>query len=161
MNVFSLNNNKLKSVKSIPFKREKDIQNIIENHTELLFGIEFVTSEFIIEEFRIDTLCFDVESSSFVIVEYKKGSSYSVIDQGYSYLSKMLNNKSEFILEYNERKNKTLKRDEIDWSQSRIIFISPSFNSYQKHSVNFKDIPFELWEIKGYHNNKKAGDNKK
>ena len=47
-------------------------------------------------------------------------------------MSVMLNNKSDFILEYNERKNKSLKRDEVDWSQSRIIFISPSFNTYKK-----------------------------
>ena len=64
----------------------------------------------------------------------------------------MLNNKSDFILEYNESTNKTLKRNDIDWGESRIIFISPSFNSYQKNSVNFKDIPFELFEIKKYTN---------
>ena len=34
-----------------------------------------------------------------------------------------------------------------------MIFISPSFNSYQKNSVNFQDVPFELWEIKKYSNN--------
>lgn len=28
--------------------------------------------------------------------------------------------------------------------------MSPAFNSYQKDSVNFKDVPFELWEIKRY-----------
>tara|TARA_Y100001968_G_C19245950_1_gene661872 strand:- start:248 stop:961 length:714 start_codon:yes stop_codon:yes gene_type:complete len=62
----------------------------------------------------------------------------------------MLNNKSDFILDYNEKKDKNLKRNEIDWSQSRIIFISQSFNSYQKNSVNFKDVPFELWEIRKF-----------
>jgi len=64
----------------------------------------------------------------------------------------MLNNKSDFILEYNETTNKTLKRGDVDWSQSRIIFVSPSFNTYQKNSVNFKDVPFELWEIKRFSN---------
>ena len=52
----------------------------------------------------------------------------------------------------NETKNKSLKRNDVDWSQSRIIFISPSFSSYQKNSVNFKDVPFELWEIKRFSN---------
>ena len=42
------------------------------------------------------------KTNSFVIIEYKKGSSYSVVDQGYTYLSTMLNNKSDFVLEYNE-----------------------------------------------------------
>ena len=31
--------------------------------------------------------------------------------------------------------------------------ISTSFSNYQKNSVNFKDIPFELWEIKKFTNN--------
>jgi hypothetical protein len=46
-----------------------------------------------------------------------------------------------------------MRFEEVDWSQSRILFVSPSFNSYQKDSVNFKDLPFELWEIKRYSNN--------
>jgi predicted transport protein len=75
-----------------------------------------------------------------------------VIDQGYTYLSLLLNNKSDFILEFNESVNMHLKRDDVDWSQSKVIFISPVFSEYQKHSVNFKDVPFELWEIKRYDN---------
>jgi len=148
MKLFSLNKDKLDPINGIPFKLERDIQNLIENNTSEIFDLEFVSSEFRIGDFRIDSLCFDNETNSFVIIEYKKGSSYSVIDQGYSYLSIMLNNKSDFILEYNEKSSNNLKRGSINWSQSRIIFISPSFNSYQKNSVNFKDIPFELWEIK-------------
>ena len=144
MNLFDLKGKSLLPVKKVEFKLERDIQNLVEDNVEEIFDLEFVSSEFTIGEFRIDTLCYDSESNSFVIIEYKRGSSYSVIDQGYSYLSIMLNNKSDFILEYNEVKNKTIKRNDIDWSQSRIIFISQSFNSYQKNSVNFNNIPFEL-----------------
>ena len=111
-----------------------------------------VCTEFTIGSYRLDTLCFDEDNSAFVKIEYKKGNSYSVIDQGYSYLSTMLQNKADFILEYNEKTDKTLKKDQVDWSQSRVIFISPAFNSYQKNSVNFKDMPFELWEIKRFNN---------
>jgi hypothetical protein len=152
MEVFNIKNNKVEVVELNPFKLEKDIQEVIEKNTESFFGLEFVRSEFPIGEFRIDTLCYDNETNSFVLIEYKKGSSYSVIDQGYSYLSLMLNNKSEFIIEYNERLNKTLKRDDVDWTQSRILFISQSFSSYQRNSVNFKNLPFELWEIKRFDN---------
>jgi hypothetical protein len=152
MEVFNIKNNKVEVVELNPFKLEKDIQEVIEKNTESFFDLEFVRSEFPIGEFRIDTLCFDNETNSFVLIEYKKGSSYSVIDQGYSYLSLMLNNKSEFIIEYNERLNKTLKRDDVDWTQSRILFISQSFSSYQRNSVNFKNLPFELWEIKRFNN---------
>ena len=131
---------------------EKDIQNVVENSLDELFDLEFVKTEFSIQGFRFDTLCFDEENKSFVIIEYKKGSSYSVIDQGYTYLSILLNNKSDFILEYNETKDKTLKRDEVEWEQSRIIFISPKFSDYQKNSINFKNVPFELWEITRFRN---------
>ncbi len=62
----------------------------------------------------------------------------------------MLQSRAEFILEHNEKSGEALKRDDIDWSQSRVIFVSPSFNSYQKNSVNFKDVPFELWEIRRF-----------
>ena len=153
MDLYNVKGNNLKSIGVNQFKLEKEIQQLVENNIDELFGLEFVSSEFKIGEFRIDTLCFDSENNSFVIIEYKKGSSYSVIDQGYSYLSVMLNNKSDFILEYNESKNKTVKRNDVDWTQSKIIFVSPSFNSYQKNSVNFKDVPFELWEIKRFSNN--------
>lgn len=153
MDLYSLKNNKLEQIDNESFKLEKDIQSLIEENVEKIFNLEFITSEFSINEFRLDSLCYDNDTNSFVIIEYKKGSSYSVIDQGYSYMSVMLNNKSDFILEYNEKKDKNLKRDEVDWSQSRIIFISPSFNTYQKNSVNFKDVPFELWEIKKFSNN--------
>ena len=40
----------------------------------------------------------------------------------------------------------------IDGSQSKIIFVAESFNSYQKDSVNFDNLPFELWEIKRFSN---------
>jgi len=48
--------------------------------------------------------------------------------------------------------DKNLRRDEVDWSQSRVIFVSPAFNNYQKNSINFRDVPFELWEIKRFKN---------
>ena len=152
MRLFSNNKGILSKVNGEPFKLERNIQELIEKNTNEIFNLEFISSEFSIGNYRIDSLCYDNENKSFVIIEYKKGSSYSVIDQGYSYLSTMLNNKSDFILEYNEKTKNTLKRDSVNWTQSKIIFISPSFNSYQKNSVNFKDIPFELWEVKKYSN---------
>ena len=152
MKLFKLDNNSLKHIRTEPFGLEKDIQNVVENSLDELFDLEFVKTEFSIQGFRFDTLCFDEENKSFVIIEYKKGSSYSVIDQGYTYLSILLNNKSDFILEYNETKDKTLKRDEVEWEQSRIIFISPKFSEYQKNSINFKNVPFELWEITRFRN---------
>ena len=144
---------RLESVRVKPFRYEKDIQNIVEKNLIQVFDLEFVCSEMTIKNFRIDTLCYDKSNKSFVIIEYKKGKSYSVIDQGYSYLSLMLNNKSDFILEYNENKSGNLKRGNIDWTQSKVLFISPNFSTYQKESINFRDLPIELYEIKRFSNN--------
>jgi len=144
---------RLESVRVKPFRYEKDIQNIVEKNLTQVFDLEFVCSEMTIKNFRVDTLCYDKSNKSFVIIEYKKGKSYSVIDQGYSYLSLMLNNKSDFILEYNENKSGNLKRGNIDWTQSKVLFISPNFSTYQKESINFRDLPIELYEIKRFSNN--------
>lgn len=142
----------LEHVKEIPFEYEKDIQKLVEKNLPVLLKLDFICSEFALNNFRIDTLGFDNDSKSFVIIEYKRDRSLSVIDQGYAYLSLMLNNKADFILEYNEKQNKSLKRNDVDWTQSKVIFISPSFTNYQKEAINFKDLPIELWEIKKFEN---------
>lgn len=146
------NNERLENIKEQPFKLEKDIQSLTERNLKSIFGLDFVKSEFSLNNFRIDTLAYDKDAGTFVIIEYKRDKNFSVIDQGYAYLSLMLNNKADFILEFNENSKETLKRNDVDWSQSRVIFISPSFTTYQKEAINFKDLPIELWEIRRYDN---------
>lgn len=153
MRLFSLKDKKLSTVSIKPIKLEKEIQEMIEGNLKEVFNLDFVKSEFHVKNFRIDTLGFNRETKSFVIIEYKRDKNFSVIDQGYTYLSLMLNNKSDFILEFNENNKQSLKRDDLDWSQSKVIFVSTHFTEYQKNSVNFKDVPFELWEIKNYEGN--------
>lgn len=143
---------KLESIKEEPFKLEKEIQKLCEENLEIIFGLNFVQSEFSLNNFRIDTLAFEKNTQSFVIIEYKRDKNFSVIDQGYAYLSLMLNNKADFILEYNENCKDSLKKSDVDWSQSKVIFVSPHFTPYQREAINFKDLPIELWEIKRYSN---------
>lgn len=151
--LFSINTtNRLSPIKEQPFKLEKEIQTLTEQNLEVIFGLKFVSSEFNIGNFRIDTLTYNPETNSFVIIEYKRDKNFSVIDQGYAYLALMLNNKADFILEFNENTNERLKRNDVDWSQSRVLFVSPRFTTYQKEAINFKDLPIELWEIRRYHN---------
>jgi len=150
MTLYKIVDDKLCLIKSKPLLLEKDIQNLTEKNLEILFNLVFICSEFTIKNFRIDSLAFDRETNAFVIIEYKKDKNFSVIDQGYAYLSLMLNNKADFILEYNENTNTTLKKKDVDWSQSKVLFVAPSFTSFQKESINFRDLPIELWEIKRY-----------
>jgi hypothetical protein len=64
----------------------------------------------------------------------------------------LLDRKADFILQYSTKTGKHVGLNDIDWSLSRVIFIAPNFNTYQIGSVNFSDIPFELWEIRKYQN---------
>lgn len=142
----------LEHIKEAAFKFEREIQQVVERNLEVLLNLKFIRSEFSLNNFRIDTLAFDIENKSFVIIEYKRDKNFSVIDQGYTYLSLMLNNKADFILEFNESQNKSLKRSDVDWSQSKVIFVSPFFTTYQREAINFKDLPIELWEVKKFEN---------
>ena len=140
------------TIKELKIDLEKDLQKVTEENLEEVFGLKFISTEFSLHGFRIDTLAFDEEARSFVIIEFKRDRSFSVIDQGFAYLSLMLNNKADFILEYNEKSGDSIKREDVDWSQSRVLFLANSFTSYQQNAINFKDLPIELWEIKKYDN---------
>ncbi|ROI06575.1 hypothetical protein EGI16_01315 [Chryseobacterium sp. G0240] len=152
MQLFKNNKQVFSILKEIPFRLEKEIQNIFESNLQTLTNWKFIKSEFTIKANRIDTLAYDSENNSFVIIEYKRDRHFSVVDQGVSYLNLMLEYKADFIVEYNESQNEAIKRADIDWSQSKVVFVSPAFTDFQKQASNFKDLPIELWEIKQYEN---------
>ncbi|MBG0782045.1 MAG: hypothetical protein H0S84_07240 [Bacteroidales bacterium] len=151
-----LYNNKsgaLALIKERPFKLEREIQQLFESNLSLITGLILVKSEFSIKSKRIDTLAFDPQSKAFIIIEYKRDRNASVVDQGFTYLSLMMENKADFIIEYNESLNRNLLRDQVDWSQTRVVFVSTGFTENQIKATNFKDIAIELWEVTRYENN--------
>lgn len=152
MGLYISHRGKLQEVKENPFKLEKDIQKVFEENLCLIMGFELVKHEFTIKNKRIDTLAYNVQSHAFIIIEYKRDKNYSVIDQGFTYLSLMLENKADFIIEYNESLKRNLKREDVDWSQTRVAFVSSGFTENQIQATNFKDIAIELWEVKQYEN---------
>jgi predicted transport protein len=143
---------KLKEVKEKPFKLEKDIQKVFEENLSAIMGLVLVKSEFTIKNKRIDTLAYDPQASAFIIIEYKRDKNISVVDQGFTYLSLMLENKADFIVEYNESLRQNMKREDVDWSQTRVAFVSKNFTENQVQATNFKDIAIELWEVKQFDN---------
>lgn len=152
MKIFTSKKGQLSQLKQQKFKLEKDIQRLFEENLTLLSGYIFIRSEFSIKNSRIDTLAFDPETQAFVIIEYKRQQNSSVVDQGISYLNLMLEYKADFIVEYNEKQKVPLKRNDVDWSQSKVIFVSPAFNDFQIQATNFKDLPIELWEVNCFDN---------
>jgi len=152
MAMFKKQNSKLLQIKETLFTKEKNLQKLTEDNLKTIFGLQFVETEYKIQNFYIDTLAYDPENKTFVIIEYKRDRSFGIVDQGFSYLSLMLNNKADFILAYNESLDKNMRREDVDWSQARIIFIARSFTAHQQNAVNFKNMPFELWEAIQFEN---------
>ena len=152
MTIYTNKNGILFEVAEMPFKLERDIQSLFEGNLKAVMGLTLVRSEFSIKNRRIDSLAFDELAKAFIIIEYKRDKNVSVIDQGFTYLGLMLENKADFIIEYNEKFKKSMKREEVDWSQTRVVFVSPSFTEFQIEATNFKDIAIALWEVKQYSN---------
>lgn len=155
MSLFKISDSKLLPIKEINFEsyfdREKKLQNFTEHNLETLFSLKFVSTEFNLETFWLDSLAFDPFSKSFVIIEYKKVENFSLMDQGQTYLNLLLDHKGDILQEYLEKTGKPIKKSEVDWSQTRVIFIGPKFTTYQRRALS-PNLPFELWEVALYDN---------
>ena len=152
MRIFLTKGSKLTEISEKSFVLEKEIQRLTEANLHDIFDLDLVRSEFELHGLRIDTLTFDKESKAFVITEYKKDRKFSVVDQGFAYLNLMISNKADFILEYNERSSIPLRKQDVDWTQTRVIFVAPEFTKYQQHAIGFKDLAIQLWEVHKYSN---------
>lgn len=148
--IFTNKNGNLLPQKETNFKLEKDLQKLVEENLYEILNLTFVKTEFSIESYRFDTVAYNEETKSFTIIEYKRGKNESLVDQGYAYLYTLLNRKADFVLLYNEVFKTSKGMHDFDWSQTRIVFISPQFTNYQKNATAFINMPFELYEIKQY-----------
>jgi predicted transport protein len=153
MQLYLNQNGVLQEIIEKPFKLERDLQKLFEANLEPLMGLKVVKSEFSIKNARIDTLAFNSQSKAFTVIEYKRDKNFSVIDQGFMYLALMLEAWAEVLLEYNAQAKNPMRRNDVDWSQSRAVFVAPSFTDVQVQSTNFRDLPIELWEVVQYANN--------
>lgn len=139
-------------LKQQDFCNEKELQRFFEKNLNKIINCQFIDTEFSVGNFRIDTLAFDEESKSFRIIEYKNVKNYSLVDQGYTYLKLVLERKADFVLQYNIKTKKSFTLKDIDWSQTRIIFVSPTYTQYQLNASDFKNMPIELLKITRYEN---------
>jgi len=144
--IYKINQKSLNEVKKIDFKKEKTIQELIEKSLLEIFDFLFIKSELVIGEFRLDTLAYNKDSNSFVILEYKNTRNESIVDQGYSYLNTAIERKAELVLAYQKVMKETKTIEDFNWSETRIIFISTHLNNYQKSAIN-ESMPIDLYEI--------------
>jgi predicted transport protein len=150
--IFQEKSNVLGEIKEIGGKKafdyEKMIQTLVEKNIETIFPeLEFVYTEFPLDGLRVDSVCFNKESKAFVIIEYKNIKHGGTIDQGMAYLDLLEDKREAFLLLYNSEKEKSLKMDDIEWEESKVIIISPEFTPHQLRSANRTKDPIEFYQI--------------
>lgn len=130
---------------------EKHLQAFVENNLEALLATRFLASEHStgpVHGGRIDSLGVD-ENNSPVIIEYKRGSSQNVINQGLFYLDWLLDHKAEFKLLVQDRLGQDVA-SLIDWSGPRLICIAQDFTKYDAHAVKQMRRNIELLRYRRY-----------
>ncbi len=103
---------------------EKHLQTLIESHMQTFLGVRFLASEYATGKTHrgcIDSLGLD-ENGCPVIIEYKRHSHESVINQGLFYLDWLLDHRAEFKLLVMEKLGNEAAQ-EIDWAGTHLLCI--------------------------------------
>jgi len=141
-------------VKQENFACEKELQTLIENSLEEVFGFRFVASEFPTGKQhagRIDSLALS-EDKNPVIIEYKKIESPKLINQSLSYLHWIQDHKGDFEMAAQKRLGQDVR---VDWSEIRVMCIAPNYGKHDLHSVQVMSAnsteagwTIELWKYR-------------
>lgn len=156
MKVFQTNNKELTELKELYGNKsddnEKLLQTMIENNLSTIFpNLEFLTTEYRISNLRPDSIAFDNDRNSFVIIEYKNVKHKGVVDQGMSYYELLQEKKGDFVLLYHKIKGKVLDAENgVNWDETRVIFISREFTEHQRRASKSVELPIELYEFSKY-----------
>jgi len=148
MPIFQIKNKKAIPLKEKNFESEQKLQEFIDENLNEFFGLKFVKREFGGEGLSIDTIAYDPETKGPVLIEYKKDTQVSVVDQGIAYLDWLLNHKGDYLVLLEEK----LKTKDVDWSQARVIFVAKNYSPHQIRAAGMKGVPFELWRFDLYEN---------
>ena len=145
LKLFRIDNGVAHELSGASVKLEVELQRLIEANLEALFGVRFLATEYSTgarHRGRIDSLGID-ETGSPVILEYKRHSNETVINQGLFYLDWLIDHKAEFQLLV-MRKLGAEAAEEIDWRNPRVICIANSFTRYDEHAVQQMPKSIEL-----------------
>ena len=133
-------------VKTMKFQSELILQRITSKNLEL-FGLKLITNEFQYQNLRFDTLAFDSESKSFTIIEYKNEYSEKVINQSEGYYNLLKDNPQVYVDKYNEVFKTTLKEEDFNLENTKVLIIGPKFDGEQIKVANSPHFPFEIWKV--------------
>ncbi len=149
MPLYQISDHKLEIVEIQKFPSEKHLQALIERNLETVFNCRFVASEFPTgakHGGRIDTLAIS-EDNNPVIIEYKKIETGELVTQSLYYLAWIHDHRGD----YEVVARKTLGNNlVVDWSDVRVICISPNYSKFDLHAVNVMGANIELWTYRLY-----------
>tara|TARA_Y100000031_G_C8171985_1_gene362259 strand:+ start:165 stop:1082 length:918 start_codon:yes stop_codon:yes gene_type:complete len=151
--LFRITDGKTVELDGGPFKLEKELQTMVEQHMEPFLGVRFLASEYSTGKThrgRIDSLGLD-ENNTPVIVEYKRHSSENVINQGLFYLDWLLDHQAEFQMLVLDQLGSDAV-DKVDWSAPRLLCIGADFTRYDEHAVQQIDRDIDLLRYRIYGN---------
>ena len=144
--LFSIKNQSVQKVLPMKVGLERDIQRLFEKNLEAILDIKFLASEYSTSfGGRIDTLGIDNNGSP-VIIEYKRGQNYNVINQGLSYLRWLLDHKEKFEALVREENDGV----EIDWKSPRVVCVAESYNKFDLDTADLLPISIELYRYQMY-----------
>ena len=146
MALFRIEKNSVQRLVAKDARLERDLQQLFEQNLDELLNTVFLASEYSTSfGGRIDTLGID-NSGAPVIIEYKRSTNESIINQGLSYLRWLLDHKAEFESLCREKKVDI----EIDWDSPRVICIAESYNKFDTDTADFLPINIELFRYRIY-----------
>jgi predicted transport protein len=149
MPLYQISDHKLAIVEVQKFPSEKHLQALIERNLETVFNCRFVASEFPTgakHGGRIDTLAIS-EDNNPVIIEYKKQATAELVTQSLYYLSWIHDHRGDYEVVARKSLGNNL---EVDWSDVRVICISPNYSKFDLHAVNVLGASMELWSFRLY-----------
>lgn len=151
MPLFKIERGSLAPIGQNDFGIEKELQQLIETNLGIVFNCKFIATEFptgAVHGGRIDTLAISEENNP-VIIEYKKVESSELINQSLYYLSWINDHKGDYAIAVQKALGKEYK---IDWSDVRVICISPNYRKYDLYAVQVMGANIELWSYRLFNN---------
>ncbi len=155
LKLFNIKSGKAVELNSLIVSKERNIQRIVEENSDILLNVRFLKSEHAFKaedghNARIDTLGLD-ENNCPVIIEYKRDGKDTVINQGLFYMDWLVKHPKDFAWLVLEKFGKKVA-DDIDWSQPRLICIAQDFSRYDEFAIKQMQKNIDLMRYRIYEN---------
>lgn len=152
MRIFEDKNGHLEELEGLEFKDEYELHKVVENNLEQFFpGLKKVAHEFPLEKGkRLDTLAYDPDESTFVIIEYKKKERMEMIEQVDSYKNAVQRQRAKCRIALVDNLKLHVDEDDIKWTKTRMIYVKPDFSKDEIEFALHHADPVDLCAVSKY-----------